>query len=98
LIKDCRVKEPFSVDFAKHAESMGAHGRRVETLGELDEAMKWAQANDKTTVLTIPSDAYEWTPGDASWDVGVPEVSERDSVNDARKDHDAIRAKQRIGV
>lgn len=98
LIKDSRVKEPFSVDFAKHAESMGAYGRRVETLSELDEAMKWAQANDKTTVLTIPSDAYEWTPGDASWDVGVPEVSERDSVNDARKDHDAIRAKQRIGV
>ena len=98
LIKDSRVRGPFSVDFAKHAESMGAYGRRVETLGELDEAMKWAQVNDKTTVLAIPSDAYEWTPGDAAWDVGVPEVSERDSVNDARKDHDAIRAKQRIGV
>ena len=98
LIKDSRVKEPFSVDFAKHAESMGAHGRRVETLGELDEAMKWAQANDKTTVLTIPSDAYEWTPGDASWDVGVPEVSERHSVSQAREEHDLIRAKQRIGV
>jgi 3D-(3,5/4)-trihydroxycyclohexane-1,2-dione acylhydrolase (decyclizing) len=98
LIKDSRVKEPFSVDFAKHAESMGAHGRRVETLGELDEAMKWAQANDKTTVLTIPSDAYEWTPGDASWDVGVPEVSERQSVSQAREEHDLIRAKQRIGV
>ena len=98
LIKDSRVKEPFSVDFAKHAEAMGAHGRRVETLGELDEAMKWAQSNDKTTVLTIPSDAYQWTPGDASWDVGVPEVSERDSVNDARKDHKVIRAKQRIGI
>jgi 3D-(3,5/4)-trihydroxycyclohexane-1,2-dione acylhydrolase (decyclizing) len=98
LIKDSRVKTPFSVDFAKHAEAMGAYGRRVETLGELDEAMKWAQENDKTTVLTIPSDAYEWTPGDASWDVGVPEISARDSVNEARKDHDAIRAKQRIGV
>ena len=98
LIKDSRVKEPFSVDFAKHAESMGAYGRRLETLGELDEAMKWAKANDKTTVLTIPSDAYQWTPGDASWDVGVPEVSERDSVDAARKDHDEIRAKQRIGV
>lgn len=98
LIKDCRVKEPFSVDFAKHAESMGAYGRRVETLDELDEAMKWAQENDKTTVLTIPSDAYEWTPGDALWDVGVPEVSARQEVRDARADHDAIRKQQRIGV
>ena len=77
---------------------MGAYGRRVETLGELDEAMKWAQENDKTTVLTIPSDAYEWTPGDASWDVGVPEVSARQEVRDARADHDAIRKQQRIGV
>ena len=98
LIKDSRVKEPFSVDFAKHAESMGAYGRRVETLDELNEAMKWAQENDKTTVLTIPSDAYEWTPGDAAWDVGVPEVSDRETVNEARKDHDSIRSKQRIGV
>ena len=23
LIKDCKVKEPFGVDYAKHAESMG---------------------------------------------------------------------------
>ena len=98
LTKDCRVKEPFSVDFAKHAESMGAYGRRVESLGELDEAMKWAQENDKTTVLTIPSDAYEWTPGDAPWDVGVPEVSARQEVRDARAHHDAIRKQQRIGV
>ena len=60
--------------------------------------MKWAQENDKTTVLTIPSDAYEWTPGDAAWDVGVPEVSDREAVNEARKDHDSIRSKQRIGV
>jgi 3D-(3,5/4)-trihydroxycyclohexane-1,2-dione acylhydrolase (decyclizing) len=26
LIKDCKVKEPFSVDYAKHAESMGPGG------------------------------------------------------------------------
>ncbi len=98
LIKDSRVREPFSVDFAKHAESMGALARRVETLGELDEAMKWAQANDRTTVLTLTSDAFAWTPGDAQWDVGVPEVSVRKEINQARTDHDEIRKKQRIGV
>ena len=92
------MKEPFAVDFAKHAESMGAYGRRVETLDELDQAMKWAQENDKTTVITIPTDAFEWTPGDASWDVGVPEISNRTEVNSARTDHDIIRKKQRIGV
>ena len=88
----------FSVDFAKHAESMGAYGRKVETLNELDQAMKWAQKNDKTTVITIPTDAFEWTPGDASWDVGVPQVSSRTEVTNARNDHNKIRSKQRIGV
>ena len=98
LIRDCKVKEPFAVDFAKHAESMGAYGRSVETLDELDQAMKWAQENDKTTVITIPTDAFEWTPGDASWDVGVPQVSNRTEVNSARSEHDVIRSKQRVGV
>ncbi|MDA9246056.1 3D-(3,5/4)-trihydroxycyclohexane-1,2-dione acylhydrolase (decyclizing) [Rhodobacteraceae bacterium] len=98
LIKDSRVKEPFSVDFAKHAESMGAEARRVETLDELNDAMKWAQENEKTTVLTIPTDAFEWTPGDADWDVGVPQISDRKEVNEARVSHDVIRSKQRIGV
>jgi 3D-(3,5/4)-trihydroxycyclohexane-1,2-dione acylhydrolase (decyclizing) len=98
LIKDSRVKEAFSVDFVKHAESMGALARRVETLVELNDAMKWAQDNDRTTVLTITSDAFVWMPGDAHWDVGVPEVSERNEVNQARADHDEIRSKQRIGI
>ena len=98
LIKDSRVKEPFSVDFAKHAESMGALARKVETLSELDEAMKWAQGNDRTTVITLMSDAFAWVPGDADWDVGVPEVSERSEVNAARADQEVIRSKQRIGV
>ena len=98
LIKDSRVKEPFGVDFVKHAESMGALARRVETLSELDEAMKWAKGNDRTTLLTIATDAFAWVPGDAHWDVGVPEVSDREEVNQARTEHDDIRKKQRIGV
>ena len=98
LIKDCRVKQPFSVDFAKHAESMGALARQVESLGDLEAAMDWAKGTDRTTIISIASDAFAWVPGDADWDVGVPEVSERAEVRDARKDHDEIRAKQRVGV
>ena len=43
------------------------------------------KATTGTTVLSIASDAYAWVPGDADWDVGVPEVSPRESVQDARK-------------
>ena len=98
LIKDSRVKQPFAVDFVKHAESMGALGRQVESLADLEAAMDWAKTTDRTTVISIVTDAHAWVPGDAAWDVGVPEVSDREEVRAARKDHDDIRSKQRIGV
>ena len=98
LIKDSRVKEPFAVDFTKHAEAMGAAVRHCDSLADLEDAMAWAKTTDRTTVISIVTDAFAWVPGDASWDVGVPEVNTRDEVNAARKDHDAIRARQRIGV
>ncbi|WP_127904381.1 3D-(3,5/4)-trihydroxycyclohexane-1,2-dione acylhydrolase (decyclizing) [Solirhodobacter olei] len=101
LLKDCRIADPENpphVDFAKHAEAMGAAARHVEGLADLEEALKWAQGNDGPTVISIVSDAYAWVPGDADWDVGVPEVSNFESVTEARKAQDAIRAKQRVGV
>ena len=98
LLKDCRVKEPFAVDFGKHAESMGALTRHVDSLADLGDAVEWAQTTDRTTVLTIVSDAFTWTPGDAWWDVGVPQVSERAEVNAAAKDQQEGRKNQRIGV
>ena len=101
MFKDCRRADsgdPALVDFAKHAESMGAHARHCESLADLEAGLEWAKGTDKTTVLSITTEAKTWTPGDAAWDVGVPEVSERETVRAARADHEDIRAKQRIGV
>jgi 3D-(3,5/4)-trihydroxycyclohexane-1,2-dione acylhydrolase (decyclizing) len=98
LIRDCRVKEPFSVDFAKHAEAMGALTRHVESLADLGQALDWAKTTDRTTVITIVSDAFTWTPGDAWWDVGVPQVSGRDEVIEASKAQLDGRKRQRVGV
>ncbi len=98
MIVDCKVKTPFGVDFVKHAESMGAYARKVESLAELGQAMDWAKGNDKTTVIVIVSDAFTWTPGDALWDVGVPQVSKRSAVSEAAKYQSVVRKKQRVGV
>lgn len=101
LLTDCRVQNrdnPLHVDFVKHAEAMGAKARRAESLADLEEAVKWALQNDGPTVISIVSDAWAWVPGDADWDVGVPEVSEFEKVREARKAQDAIRANQRVGV
>jgi 3D-(3,5/4)-trihydroxycyclohexane-1,2-dione acylhydrolase (decyclizing) len=98
LIKDCKVKTPFSVDFVKHAEAMGAAARKVESLAELEQAMDWAKAQDRTAVISIVSDAFTWTPGDALWDVGVPQVSKRKTVNESAVYQADVRKKQRVGV
>jgi 3D-(3,5/4)-trihydroxycyclohexane-1,2-dione acylhydrolase (decyclizing) len=101
LLVDCRVvnrEAPLHVDFARHAEAMGAAARHCESLADFEAALEWAKANDRTTVLSIASDAWAWVPGDADWDVGVPQVSTRESVQKARKEQDQIRSKQRVGV
>lgn len=97
LLKDCRVTDPFHVDFVANAQSMGALARKVSSLDELADAVDWAKSTDRTTVLCIDTHPHEWTPGDAWWDVGVPEVSQRESVNQARAEHVAGRKKQRLG-
>ncbi len=101
LIKDCRIEnrsEPLHVNFADHARSMGAEARHCESLADLEAALEWAKGNERTTVLSINTDAYAWVPGDADWDVGVPEVSERKAVQEARAHQEEIRKKQRVGV
>ena len=101
LLKDCRVEnreDPLHVDFIKHAEGMGALARRSDSLADFEADLEWAKANDRTTVLCITTDAFAWVPGDADWDLGVPEVSERESVRKARAHQEEIRTKQRVGI
>ena len=97
-IEDCRIVNKVDVDFAAHAASMGALTRKVESLTDLEDAIRWAKGTDRTTVLVVKTDAYAWTPGDAWWDVGVPEVSNRAEVKAARKEQEKGREKQRVGV
>ena len=98
-IRDSRLAgEPFAVDFAAHARAMGAEARRVESIADLEDALEWARGTDRTTVITLATDGTVWTPGDAWWDLGVPEVSEREAVRAARAEHEAGRTRQRVGV
>jgi 3D-(3,5/4)-trihydroxycyclohexane-1,2-dione acylhydrolase (decyclizing) len=98
LIKDSRHRKLVMVDFVKHAEAMGALAEHVRSLGDLEAALERAKRADRTTVIVIDTDAYSWTPGDAWWDVGVPEVSSSEKVRAARADHMAAKKKQRLGV
>jgi 3D-(3,5/4)-trihydroxycyclohexane-1,2-dione acylhydrolase (decyclizing) len=96
----CNVKEPFSVDFAKHAEAMGAIAESVTGINEFEQAFKRAKAADRTYVIPIKTDAgdAEWIPSVAWWECQIPEVNEREAVREARAKYLKGKEKQRAGV
>jgi 3D-(3,5/4)-trihydroxycyclohexane-1,2-dione acylhydrolase (decyclizing) len=98
LFEHCRGVRQVGVDFAGHARSLGALAERVTSIVELEQAFERAKAADRTYLIEIKVSATQWTPGDAWWDVGVPQVSARESVRDAAAQHAADKKKQRIGV
>jgi 3D-(3,5/4)-trihydroxycyclohexane-1,2-dione acylhydrolase (decyclizing) len=88
--------EELPVDLAANARSLGAHVILCETYDDFAAAIKEAEAADRTTMIYIQNDRYVSVPGyDSWWDVHVAEVSEMDSVQQARKDWEAMRAKER---
>jgi 3D-(3,5/4)-trihydroxycyclohexane-1,2-dione acylhydrolase (decyclizing) len=97
LFRDVEREQMPEIDFAMHAASMGARARKVASLAELESALREAEGDDRTSVLVIDTDPLAVTDaGGHWWDVAVPEVSVRPSVNAARKDYeDALKA-QRI--
>ncbi|MGH1491504.1 MAG: 3D-(3,5/4)-trihydroxycyclohexane-1,2-dione acylhydrolase (decyclizing) [Acidimicrobiales bacterium] len=102
LLADCRLApshngEVVGLDFAAHAAAMGAGSESVATIGDLPAALDRARASDRTYVISLKVDAYSWTEGGSFWEVGVPEVSNMQSVLDARADLDKGKAEQRQG-
>lgn len=98
LWKDVRSAEdgPPDVDFAAHARSLGAESMKVNSIEELDQALEQARDIGRTVVIVIDTDPDETTgPGGAWWDVAIPEVSEREQVEQAHRDY--VSAKQRQG-
>ncbi|MEO0665160.1 MAG: thiamine pyrophosphate-dependent enzyme, partial [Pseudomonadota bacterium] len=99
LIKDCRLGvEPFMPNFADHARAMGAIAYDVDTIAELKDAFAEARKADRTVVISTRVQSHDWTGGDSWWDVGVPEVSPRKQVQDAKAEHEEGRQKQRIDI
>ncbi|MDG1118947.1 MAG: 3D-(3,5/4)-trihydroxycyclohexane-1,2-dione acylhydrolase (decyclizing) [Flavimaricola sp.] len=81
---------PSKIDFAAHAASMGATSVKVSTIEELEAALAGARDVQGPYVVVIDTDPYPSTPhGGSWWEVGVPEVSVRPSVNEARAVYEA---------
>ena len=88
LLDTARHETPSEIDFTAHAGSMGAISEKVANLSELRQAMKRARSADRSYAIVIDTDPLPSTEaGGAWWDVAVPEISTRESVNEARKDY-----------
>lgn len=72
------------IDFAKCAEGYGAKTYTVKTIDELKNALKDAKNQKVSTLIDIKVLPKTMTDGyDAWWHVGVAEVSNRKSIQDA---------------
>ena len=84
------------VDFAANARSLGAHALAAGTLEEMKQALKEAKTLDRTTVIVVETDVSTGVPGYESWwDVAVAEVSELESVREARARYEEARKRER---
>jgi 3D-(3,5/4)-trihydroxycyclohexane-1,2-dione acylhydrolase (decyclizing) len=85
-----------AVDFAANARSLGAHALKAGTLDELKQALEEAKTLDRTTVIVVETEVSEGVPGYESWwDVAVAEVSEMESVREARTRYEEARKRER---
>jgi 3D-(3,5/4)-trihydroxycyclohexane-1,2-dione acylhydrolase (decyclizing) len=84
------------IDFAANAASLGAKVLCATTRDDLQRALEQAKQNERTTVIVMEIDPHSNVPSyDAWWDVPVAEVSSSDSVQQARRAYDELRARER---
>ena len=95
LYAHARIETQPNIDFVAHAAAMGATAVKVSSIAELETALARRDSIKGPYVIVIDTDPYPSTPhGGHWWDVAVPEVSARPSVNAARKRYEMKRKEQ----
>ncbi len=97
LLVDARQVAMPAIDFVAHARSLGAEARKAAGIADLEHALDEARARKTTQVIVVDTDPMPSTDaGGAWWDVAVPEVSVRPSVEKARENYETARQRQRV--
>ncbi|MGB3312994.1 MAG: 3D-(3,5/4)-trihydroxycyclohexane-1,2-dione acylhydrolase (decyclizing) [Albidovulum sp.] len=95
LLDKSQHVNPSAIDFVAHAGSMGAKAVKAGSIAELEAHLAKAKDHDGVYAIVLDTDPYPSTPhGGSWWEVGVPEVSERPKVNDARTNYETRRKAQ----
>ena len=93
-----KVENLTDVNFAKHAESLGATGEEVSSIADLEKAFERAKKSKKTYVISMKTDAYQWLEGSAYWESPTLELPTTKENKKALEEHRAGQSKQRQGV
>ncbi|MDB5661377.1 MAG: iolD [Cypionkella sp.] len=97
LLDQSHHVNPSHIDFTAHAAAMGAHAVKVSTIAELEAALTAAKGAKIPQVIVIDTDPWPGTDAGGSWwDVGVPAVSARAEVNQARVSYEEKQKDQRL--
>ena len=88
--------EIIKVDFAANAASLGAYAVKAQTHDQLAEALATAKRQPQTSVVVVETDYHDRVPGyDSWWDVPIAEVSEMQSVQQARSSYAEAKNQER---
>ena len=83
------------IDLAANAASLGSLVIKARSLTELKEALAEAKASDVTTVVHVETDLEVQVPRFFWWDVAVAEVSDSESVREARQKYEEAKLEAR---
>jgi len=97
-LKAARIKNFTEVNFASHAASMGALSETVKSISDLEAAFNRAKKSDRTYVISIKTDGYEWLKGSAFWESPTLEFFSSENQKKAYEEHISGKNKQRKGV
>jgi 3D-(3,5/4)-trihydroxycyclohexane-1,2-dione acylhydrolase (decyclizing) len=88
--------ESLPLDLAANARSLGACVIECKSFADFSTALESARSTDRTTVIYIQNDRLHGVPSYESWwDVPVAEVSDMPTVQEARREWEANRPKER---
>lgn len=88
--------EVLPIDFAANAASLGAQVIKASSRDELADAILRAQKMTATVCIVVETDRRQRVGGYESWwDVAIAEVSDNPAVQQARKEFEAAKTKER---
>jgi 3D-(3,5/4)-trihydroxycyclohexane-1,2-dione acylhydrolase (decyclizing) len=97
LLDDAFHMNPSAIDFVAHAASTGARAVKARDIAGLEAELAAAKGADRPVVIVIDTDPMPSTQaGGTWWDVAVPEVSVRPTVNAAREAYEKALTRKRV--